>query len=61
MTRGRHERRARSRRDRGQVELSYLLLLTLIIVPVYLVVQIGFRVLIRYFEVSSFLVSLPFP
>ena len=48
-------------RERGQAELSYLLIQAFVIVPLYLVVQMLFRLLLRYYEIISFFLALPFP
>lgn len=48
-------------RERGQAELSYLLILIFVAVPLYVAVQLLFRVLLRYYETTSFFLALPFP
>jgi hypothetical protein len=48
-------------RENGQATLEYLLILALVVIPLYPVVQMLFRILLRYYEVISFFLSMPFP
>lgn len=45
----------------GQVELGYLLVLALVLLPLYVAAQMMFEVLLKYYENISFFASIPFP
>ena len=47
--------------QRGQAELSYILILAFVIIPLYGVGQLLLQVLQRYYENISYVVTLPFP
>lgn len=47
--------------EHGEAELAYVLILGLVVLPLYPAVQQLFQVLLRYYEITSFFVTLPFP
>lgn len=49
------------RRERGQAEISYILILALVVVPLIGAVRLLYQVLQRYYEVTSVLLSQPYP
>ena len=45
----------------GQVELGYILILALVLIPLYVSIQMLFKVLLNYYANISFFASIPYP